>query len=217
MTTTIVYATKSEFKQAELALFVEQGQHGGKPVADLVDFDVREIDVKEVLEVDLEEMVRHEVRAAYAALKVPCIVEHAGLIFVHREPDKYPGGLTKPMWNALSDRFIEETHSAGVQAIARAVIGYCDGQSVQTFIGDSSGRIAAAPRGQRKFYWDTIFEPDSSDPRIVGKTYAEIVDDAELGLKTKVLDLSQSFKAMSSLLDYRLSTKPELWDSRYAG
>ena len=46
-------------------------------------------------------MVRQEVKAAYAQLSIPCIVEHAGLIFADYKDHNYPGGLTKPMWNAL--------------------------------------------------------------------------------------------------------------------
>jgi hypothetical protein len=59
------------------------------------------------------------VASAYAQVKVPCIVEHAGLIFDDYKDRSYPGGLTKPMWNTLRDRFIEETRSANRGATAR--------------------------------------------------------------------------------------------------
>ena len=40
------------------------------------------------------------------------------------------GGLTKPMWDTLLDRFVDETKSAGRHATARAVVAYCDGCNI---------------------------------------------------------------------------------------
>jgi inosine/xanthosine triphosphate pyrophosphatase family protein len=216
MTTPVIYATKSAFKQAELEAWVAEGNlKDGRPVSDAVKFDVRTIDVKEVLDVNLEVIVYEESRRAYEQLRLPCIVEHAGLIFEHRREQHYPGGLTKPMWNALGDRFVEETATAGRRAIARAAVGYCDGSSVRTFVGETHGTIAEAPRGERKFYWDTIFIPDVPEGTPPGMTYAEIVEHDDYGLKFKVAELSQSFKAMKEFLNYRLQNDPPLWNTKY--
>ncbi len=154
-------------------------------------------------------MVMEEVTKAYSEIKVPCIVEHAGLIFDGH--DSYPGGLTKPMWNALNDRFIQETHSANRRATARAVVAYCDGKSVTTFVGETAGSIAAAPRGKREFYWDTVFVPDDPGGKAQNLTYAEIVENPALGLKYKMSHLSQSSRAMLKFLDFRLQFAPSLW------
>ncbi len=216
MTTRIVYATKSEFKQHELAEWIACGTLlDDSPATDVLTFDVRRIDVKEVLEVDLEEMVRQEAKRAYEQLRVPCIVEHGGLVFAHREDKGYPGGLTKPTWNALGASFIEETAAAGKRATARAVVGYCDGSTVHTFVGETSGEISESPRGSRAFYWDTVFVPDVPEDGPRGMTYAEIVDSPEFGLRYKVCELSQSFKAMKQFIAHRLAYEPELWKTRY--
>lgn len=212
----VVYATKSEFKHSELATWTDFGTlDDDRSVADVIDFDVRAIDVKEVLDVQLAVIVSEESRRAYQQLRVPCIVEHAGLIFDHLNEQSFPGGLTKPMWNALGDRFIEETAAAGKRAVARAVIGYCDGSSIHTFVGETTGTIAEEPRGKREFYWDTIFVPDVPEGGPAGMTYAEIVDAEEYGLKYKVCELSQSFKAMKAFLAHRLANEPPLWNTRY--
>ncbi|MDP9334286.1 MAG: hypothetical protein M3Q30_13410 [Actinomycetota bacterium] len=177
------------------------------PVRDLFEFDVRQVGIKETLEIDLETLVRAEVGAAYQQIRVPCVVEHAGLVFADRVSTGYPGGLTKPMWDSLGDDFIEETHSAGRAALARAVVGYCDGTATHIFRGETEGSIADAPRGDRKFYWDTIFMPATEGNR----TYAELVADGDLGLRHKVLDLSQSTKAMLAFLEWRRHNRPALW------
>ena len=208
--TTVVYVTKSEFKAQENEIVAQDCTlKDGTSVGELFEFDIRPVDVKEVLEIDLKTMVMAEVTKAYSQIKVPCIVEHAGLIFDGH--DLYPGGLTKPMWNVLQDKFIEETHSAGRLATARAVVAYCDGRSVHTFVGETSGKIADKPRGNRQFYWDTIFIPDDPDGKVKDKTYAEIVDDPGLGLKYKMTRVSQSTRAMLAFLEFRRSNQPDLW------
>jgi XTP/dITP diphosphohydrolase len=117
------------------------------------------------------------------------------------------------MWDALGEGFIEETQSAGRSAVARAVVAYCDGMTIKTFVGETSGRIADRPRGSRKFYWDTVFVPDDPSGKANDKTYAEIVD--ELGLEYKVLKLSQSTRAMTKFLDFLYRSRvPDLWRGR---
>lgn len=194
------YVTSSRAKKEELGVVTAKGTLStGEAVKTEFIFAVFDNRVVETLEQDIAAMVSAEARAAYAQVKVPCIVEHAGLVF--EGYSHYPGGLTKPMWNTLGSSFLTETQSAGRRATARAVIGYCDGMGVRTFIGETSGTLASSPRGRRDFYWDTIFVPDDPSGKASGKTYAEIVDDPALGLDYKVLELSQSWKALRSFLE----------------
>ncbi len=207
----ITYVTSSDHKMAEKDVFVKHCRLAdGSVVEDLFEFDIRPVAIKEVLEVDLRAMVRAEVKEAYSKIKVPCIVEHAGLIFADHQEQSYPGGLTKPMWNALGDQFVKETGSANRRAIARAVVAYCDGMSVETFIGETLGTIACCPRGSRTFYWDTVFVPDDPTGQVQDMTYAEIVDDPRWGLEYKMSVLSQSAKALLSFLEYRLKANSSL-------
>ena len=211
--TKIVYVTSSRFKEEENKVFVANCKlANGSSVKDMFEFEIRKVPITEMLEVDLCVMVQAEVTNAYSQIKVPCIVEHAGLIFQDYEDKSYPGGLTKPMWNALGENFIQETHSAGRRAIARAVVAYCDGKSVQTFTGETKGVLANSPRGARRFYWDTVFIPDAPSGKAGDKTYAEIVETPRLGLKYKMTKLSQSGKAMLSFLEFlRTEGPPKLW------
>jgi XTP/dITP diphosphohydrolase len=209
----VVYVTSSEFKKKENEVFLRTvHMEDDVPVHELFLFEIRELRIKEVLEVDIERMVIAEVEQAYSQIKVPCVVEHAGLIFDGYP--SYPGGLTKPMWNALGASFLAETNAAGRGATARAVVAYCDGQKVQTFVGETKGQIASKSKGSHEFYWDTIFIPDvptADEPRLKGKTYAEITDEKDFGLDYKVSTLSQSSKAMLKFLQFRRSNMPMLW------
>lgn len=209
----IAYVTSSKFKREENEVFLREcALPDGRRVEDAFEFDIRPVPIQEILNVDLAVMVSAEVVSAYSQLKVPCIVEHAGLVFSDYADRSYPGGLTKPMWDTLRDRFVDETKSAGRKAIARAVVAYCDGKQVKTFVGERAGTIADRPRGSRKFYWDTVFIPEDSSGHSRGLTYAEIVESADLGLAYKIRELSQSSAAMKSFLEYRLRAgDPELW------
>ena len=209
-TTLIHYVTQNAHKKEEIdALVAGATLSDGTPVRDAYAFQIHKVPILETLEVDLQTMVQAEVVEAYGHIKLPCIVEHAGLVFEGYEAQSYPGGLTKPMWDTLGDSFSAETASKNRRAIARAVVAFCDGKSVQTFVGETWGTLAGTPRGSRDFYWDTVFQPDV-DGLPGKKTYAEIVAEPG-GLEHKVLTLSQSGKAMLKFLEYRQKNKPELW------
>lgn len=207
----ITYVTSSAFKREENKLLASECQlNDGTSIGAAFTFEITALEVREALEVDIAVMVAEEVKSAYRALKVPCIVEHAGLIFDDYKDAGYPGGLTKPMWNTLSTDFIRETHSAGRPATARAVVAYCDGKRVLTFTGETAGEISTEAQGSREFYWDTVFVPAEDNPERL--TYAQIVDREDLGLKYKVSRLSQSTKAMIAFLEWRVLHEPDLWD-----
>lgn len=211
MTIQVNYVTSSKFKREEIAA-LESGStlSDGRPIGSAFTFNVLSLSIKENLEIDIATMVMAEVSNAYSQLKVPCIVEHAGLIFGHHEKKGYPGGLTKPMWDCLGMDFVAETNSAGQRAIARACVAYCDGKSVTTFTAETRGVIADSPRGDREFYWDTVFIPDDPSGAMEGLTYAEIV--MTHGLEEK-MRLSQSGDALRAFMEYRLEHIPSLWQT----
>ena len=207
----IVYVTSSNAKAEENNIFKAKAKlPGGALVSEFFTFDVWSVPIKETLEMDLRVLVQNEVVTAYSQIHVPCIVEHAGLIFEGYEDRHYPGGLTKPLWNTFEEQFLVETRSAGRRAIARAVVAYCDGMSVRTFVGETKGHLGDCVKGSRNFYWDRVFIPE--DAQTNGLTYSEIVEHPKFGLDYKVLKLSQSTKAMLELLSYlRKSGQPALW------
>lgn len=208
----LAYNTKNQFKHEEAGIILKQClSASGEPFANTVEFSFTDKEVKETLEVDIERMVTAEVRLAYQQLLVPCIVEHAGLIFDEYATVNYPGGLTKPMWNTLGEKFVQETQSAGRNVTAKAVVAYCDGMSIRTFVGETRGVLANEPRGDRNFYWDTIFIPLDDNPQRL--TYAQIV--ARDGLEAKVLKHSQSRKAMVQFLNFLAVHQPKLWRITY--
>jgi inosine/xanthosine triphosphate pyrophosphatase family protein len=206
----IIYCSWSSFKKEEWDAAKDSFTLSGATLGRLFDLEFRDVPTSEPLLCDLEAMVRFKVESAYREVRVPCIVEHAGLVLDGYQKKSFPGGLTQPMWDALDpDRFVASCLPLTTRAIARAVVGYCDGLNIRKFIGETSGMLSATPKGSRAFYWDTVFCPDGGS----GKTYAEIVGGDKSGLLDK-LKLSQSIKALMSFMMYRLSNEPALFPAR---
>lgn len=100
----IVYCSWSDYKKEEWEAVRTTHSLTSLPernLGDLFDLEFRQVETEEPLLCDLEEMVRHKAFSAYQQARVPCIVEHAGLVLEGHEGNSYPGGLTQPMWDAL--------------------------------------------------------------------------------------------------------------------
>ncbi len=206
----IIYCSWSNFKKEEWQLAkdeLELDSQPGKTLGELFELEFRNVPTSEPLLCDLRAMVKFKIESAYRHTQVPCIVEHAGLIIEGYEDKSFPGGLTQPMWDSLdASKFVACCAPLGARAIARAVVGYCDGMNVNTFVGETKGSLSATPRGDRHFYWDTVFCPDEAG----GVTYAELAGGGRAGLLKK-LEISQSMRAMKLFMEYRLTTQAELF------
>jgi XTP/dITP diphosphohydrolase len=203
---TIFYATRSPYKSEELTIIadLEFTDRFGTihRIGDVIDFRVSDIATEEPLEIDLEAMVRQKARSAYKKILAPCIVEHAGLILEKNADKGFPGGLTQPMWDALGPSgFLDRIGCGGERAIAKAVVGYCDGMQTYTFVGETKGVLTNEPKGERGFYWDLVFCPDDDSSH---RSYAQICDEAN-GLAAKLI-MSQSTKAIKEFARF-LSTQ----------
>jgi XTP/dITP diphosphohydrolase len=209
--TRVRYATQSSFKHDEVNHIISSAilkdRHGAEVGAtDHFEVEFPNVSTNEPLERDLEAMVRHKAISAYQSILEPCIVEHAGLILASHNEWNYPGGLTQPMWDALgADGFLSSVSWAGEKVTARAVVGYCDGMNVHIFVGETIGKFSQKPLGESKFYWDTVFIPDTGD----GSTYAEIYA-GKGGLIEKV-KLSQSREALVKCLEFMLRQDPVMF------
>jgi non-canonical purine NTP pyrophosphatase (RdgB/HAM1 family) len=138
------------------------------------------VDLDEIQSLDLNEIVRHKVRQAYAQVKKPVLVEDVALEF--KALGRLPGPLVK--W------FIEELGLDGLcalvdgkdrTAVARCVFGYFDGTEEKYFESSLEGTVPEKPSGSGGYGWDPIFIPkgytvtraelSSEDDR---KTYLQI-------------------------------------------
>src|SRR5713101_3732390 len=142
----LIYCSRSPFKKEEWDAVKDALELDTKPgykLGQLFQFEFRDVPTTEPLLCDLESMVRFKVESAYGSVRVPCIVEHAGLILEGYEDKSFPGGLTQPMWDALgAELFVASCSPLATRATARAVIGYCDGVLIETFVGETEGSLS---------------------------------------------------------------------------
>jgi len=161
----IYFVTKNRYKIDELRGYLEHFK-----VREHLSFDLRTVEraVQEILHRDINVIVRRKALEAYEDLGVPCVVEHGGL-FMDALPG-LPGGIGQLMWDAVGDRmcgFLNPDDSR--RAVARSVIGYCDGRQIWTYGGETWGHVTEARRGEYAFNWDPIFVPDECE-----ETYGEM-------------------------------------------
>lgn len=141
------------------------------------------VKIDELQTTDTRKLVRDKTLKAFKIIGRPLFVEHTGL---HLERLKgFPGGLTEIFWNTLEADTFAELY-ADSNAIARTVIGYCDGKGISYFEGEIEGTIASTPRGDRTFQWDCVFVP-------VGEsmTFAEMghTRKNEISMRRRALDV----------------------------
>lgn len=120
----------------------------------------RALELIEPQSLDLNEVVRLKAEAAYAQFGAPILVEDTSLEFSAWRG--LPGPLIK--W------FLEAVGAAGIlkmlagendrSAVARTAFAYFDGKSAHIFLGETSGKIAAAALGESGFGWDPLFIPE---------------------------------------------------------
>lgn len=162
----LYFVTTSDSKISEISAYFDALD---PKVAGQLQFCPVRHDVQEIMHPDLEVVVRYKALEAYKYLRQPCLVEHGGLFFEGLRD--LPGPLGKIIWSAVGERmcgFLREGDSR--KAVARALLGYCDGREIRLYRGETMGEVAASARGDyNRHNWDPIFIPDG-----MTETYGEM-------------------------------------------
>jgi non-canonical purine NTP pyrophosphatase (RdgB/HAM1 family) len=142
--------------------------------------------LEEIQAIELDPVVRHKARQAFALLGRPVFVEDTGLTFAAW--NGLPGALIKWFLKSLGPEGIcrllqSETNRA---ATATTVFAYCDGMAEQVFSGIVQGSIPTTPRGASGFGWDALFQPQGS-----GRTFAEMAPEEKDRFSMRRLALEQ--------------------------
>lgn len=176
----LYFITSNEFKKEEVkSIFLNTD----------IDLEVVNIKIQEIMHIDLEIIVRDKLLKAYKEFGLPCAVEHGAILI--DSLNGLPGGISKVVWDTIEDKICKLILPGERRtATAKSVIGFCDGQQIHTFIGETKGTISEEARGDRKFQWDPIFIPEGST-----KTFSEI------GLPEKA-KYWQGTKAWKQLIDF---------------
>jgi XTP/dITP diphosphohydrolase len=149
-----------------------------------------ETPVDELQTDDMDVLLRDKVLKAFRLVRRPLIVDHTGLQFGLL--NGFPSGLTSIFYDKLGNDGIASIIGGSPDRSVTAItlIGYCDGRAIHTFRGEARGTVAARPRGDAGFQWDTIFVPEGFN-----QTYAELgqAKKNEISMRRRAFDQFASF------------------------
>ncbi|MCQ4315414.1 non-canonical purine NTP pyrophosphatase [Stutzerimonas zhaodongensis] len=153
----------------------------GQSGIEIIKFPLR---ILETQTEDLNQLVSDKLLTAFKLIGKPVFVEHSGLFI--NSLNGFPGGLTQTFWDRLhAVRFSDLIGSLNdPSAVARTLIGYCDGRKRHFFKGEVTGRISRTPTGNEGFEWDNVFIPDG-----YSRTFAELGGiQSDLSTRRRALD-----------------------------
>ena len=122
----IYFASNNEYKSKELLDIINP------ELPEAMEIRAIKIKIEEIQSADAEKIVREKVLRVFPKVRRPFFVAHTGL----------PGGLTKIIWESLqADKFCEVFgNRSNTNAVAKTILGYCDGKSIRTFEGSVKGK-----------------------------------------------------------------------------
>ena len=116
---------------------------------------------------ELEAMARARVLDGFEQLRAPCFVENTGMFLESNRA--LAGAQVKELLRELGPAAFT-ARFGGLHGVTRVVVAYTeDGRSVKLFVGESSGTVADAPRGEQGYGWDSVWIPDGFE-----RTLAEL-------------------------------------------
>ena len=133
------------------------------------DIEQMEIDLPEIQDIDPREIIKAKLEEALKHHSGPFIVEDTSLVV--NSMNGLPGPFIKWFLQSVGiDGIWKMTSVFGeTDAKAQAIIGYAkDSDNIQFFEGSVLGKIVE-PRGEARFGWDPIFQPEGFE-----KTFAEM-------------------------------------------
>jgi non-canonical purine NTP pyrophosphatase (RdgB/HAM1 family) len=153
----------------------------------------RDLDLVEPQTLNVHEVVRFKVAAAYDAIGQPVLVEDTALELLGL--GGFPGPLIRWLLASIGPGGISRlVHAFGdPRAVARCVTCASDGRDAVIGEGVVLGTIATEPRGTGGFGWDSVFIPDDGD----GRTYGEMSDDE----KNEISHRRKAFVALRNGLE----------------
>jgi non-canonical purine NTP pyrophosphatase (RdgB/HAM1 family) len=139
----------------------------------LLDRPVRHValDLPELQDIHVHNVIEHKVRAAYAHLEEPVLVEDTSLSF--QAWNGLPGALIRWFLDTVGvEGICKMLHEyEQLEASAEVCLGYCDGETFRAFSAAIAGHVVRTPRGENGFGWDPLFVPQGWN-----KTFAQMTE-----------------------------------------
>jgi XTP/dITP diphosphohydrolase len=150
-----------------------------------------DLELPEIQSLDLDEVLRAKGEAAQLRLGRPLLVDETALGLAAL--NGFPGPLIKWLLDSIGAEGTARLAEAQGDCRAQAQSGllWTDGERTVVVVGAVDG-ILVPPRGEARFGWDTIFQPDGGD-----RTYAELAPDE----KDAISQRGQAWRKLIAELD----------------
>ena len=171
--------------------FVTGNQKKADYFAELIGLPVahQNLDLPEIQSLDLEEIVRHKVRAAYDIVQAPVLVEDVALEFtaLGRLPGPYIKWFLRELGHEQLCRLVDGKDRS---CVGKCVYGYFDGTNERYWHSAHAGTIPEHPYEGEAFGWDTIYIPDGYH---VTRAELSKADNHAVYLKIKPIEAVREF------------------------
>lgn len=155
-----ITSNKNKFEEAKILL------------GNIVELKHLNIDLPEIQSINTKEIIKNKLMKAFMHDDGPFIVEDTSLLI--EGMNGLPGPFIKFFISSLGlEGIFDLTKIYGDKAYAKTSIGYAKSKDkIKYFEGTINGRIVS-PKEKKKFSWDSIFMPDSSNKRFSEMTIDE--------------------------------------------
>jgi inosine triphosphate pyrophosphatase len=158
-----------------------------------------DIDLPEIQEIDARNIIEAKLDAALQRHSGEFLVEDTSLYY--DSMNGLPGPFVKWFLKTVGNEGLYKIgQTFGLNASVKTIIGYTDGSGkVEFFEGDMKGTIVA-PRGDKGFGFDPIFEPEGFD-----KTLAEMSMEEKNKISTRKIAAMKLQKFLTGNKNYHTS------------
>lgn len=151
---------------------------------------VSALDIAEIQSLDLEEVIIHKAKEAYAKIKKPVLVEDISLEI--KALNGLPGTFVKFFLERLgTEDTVRLIRKSKTDTTVTAAVAIHDGRSLQIFKGKVLGTLSKKDRGTGGFGFDKVFIPKGYN-----KTYAQMSPT----LKNKISHRAKALKKVKRFL-----------------
>jgi XTP/dITP diphosphohydrolase len=182
-------------------VLVTQNQHKLKELTPLfkkydVEFDTTPLEKYEIRSESIEEIARIAAKTAFEILQKPVVVDDTGFFVdaLNGFPGSYAGIVLKKIGYEGILRLMNDKEDRVSKF--ETVVGYYDGQHLESFVGTITGAVARQPGGEGGFGYDPIFVPEGFT-----KTYAELSLDEKVSISHRTRAFEEFLRWYSSTLD----------------
>jgi non-canonical purine NTP pyrophosphatase (RdgB/HAM1 family) len=151
---------------------------------------VSRLDIPEIQSLDLDEVITHKAKEAYAKIKKPVLVEDISLEI--KALNGLPGTFVKFFLEKLgTEGTVKLVGKSKTDTTVTAAVAVYDGKDLNIFKGKVSGTLSKKNRGEGGFGFDKVFIPKGYT-----KTYAQMSPE----LKNKISHRALALKKLKQFL-----------------